>query len=270
MLVEYRIIILSLLVFMMFTLTPAYSRADDDFLVKFGQAYAQADTDDGEEAERPLVPPQPKVEQINRNRVIRQVLLVAKKIAETFGLVAALAAMAIFLFITHLLFVCYTIFATTQRREHLEDIALLVEERPWKTLGLGLLNFILAIIAISILFRARLGILGILLLSWFISRILDGFSARALQLGGRVYQGSYDSLPVTATAGALVLWPLFLIPVYGQVSFFITLLRCLGAKAWLRFRPRRLAEDTEVMTIDDDGEEVEITKEKASADTVIK
>ena len=267
MLVRTYPIILSLLVFMVFTLCPTLSLADDDFLVKFGEAYAQAANEDGEgeesdDNEKPVLPVA-STETINRHRVLRQVLRTAKQFAETFGLVAAMAAVAIFLFLTHLLFICYTIVVSTHKREKLEDVALLMEERPWKTLGLGILNALLAIVVISILFNPPLKLFGFLFLSWFFAQLLDGFSAKALQLGNKLYSGDYENLPVRPTVGALVLWPLYLIPVYGQVSFILTMYRGLGAKVWLRFRPRHTPETTEVITIDDD-------EEKASADTVIK
>ena len=267
MLVDTRPIILSLLVFLVFTLSPSLSFADDDFLVKFGEAYAQAAIEDGEsekssENEKPVLPVASS-EAINRHRVLRQVLRTAKQFAETFGLLAAMTALAIFLFLTHLLFICYTVFVSSSKKEQLEDVALLMEERPWKTLGLGVLNALLAIVVISILFNPPLKLFGILFLSWFFAQLLDGFSAKALQLGNKLYVGDYENLPLRPTVGALVLWPLFLIPVYGQVSFILTMYRGLGAKVWLRFRPRHTPEATEVITIDDD-------EEKASADTVIK
>ncbi len=260
------VLLFTLLVLSFTACLPTLVCADDnEFLVKFGEAYAQASMenggdgdDDDREVTREKVPP------------IAKVLKVGRQLAETFGLVAGLASLVLFLFLTHLAFFCFTLFMNTQKPEHMDDIAILVRERPWKTLGLGILNYGLAIIVIAILFKPGLKIFGFLFLSWFMAKLLEAYSAKAIELGGKIYRGEEERFPIRAAVGALVYWPIFLVPVYGQVTFILTMFRGLGAQVWLKFRPRSVPATTDVEIVEVKDETEKTKEEIAASDTVVK
>jgi len=234
-------------------LSAAEGSANDDFLVVFGQALAQApeNGDTVVDASEDLPDVRPATAAPRNPFFTKPALGVIRKLADAFGLAAGFMAIVAFFVLTTAAFVAFTLAASARRAAHLADLADLADERPWKTLGLGLLNFLLAVVACAILFRPGHGLLGLLFLAWFVGLLLEGLAARAIRTGSLLFVDA-DARPVrTAAIGALVQWPLFFIPVYGQVTLAVTALRGLGAKVWLRFRrsdgPTQALEDADTV-----------------------
>ena len=227
---------------------------DESLLIAFGEALSKAPRG----AEHSLNVSKESNSQENRignlHPVLKKALLIAKKLAETVGLAAGMMVVFLVFILSLIPFCSYTLIAAVRREESLEKEARLAEKHPWKTLFIGLLNSLAALVVIRILFHPPMMLLGILFLSYLISKVLDTIASSALELGRILYRGPVETFPYRAAIGALVLWPSFLIPVFGQVLFLLIILRGMGAKIWLFSRNFPSNRDKEEDTRDESSE----------------
>jgi len=267
------------LVLTMFLLLPSSSPCQEssDYVEIFAQAIVEGSNDETpqvatETASKPAKPVPTSKQQPSkthktwskseRHPKVTGMRLKALKVAGKFvgaatTLCVILSAL-LFWALSQVLFSAFCLSTAPPHRERLQAVYDLTKSRPWKTLFLGILNAALCILAIVILLKIPvLGIFGIIAIAWFIYRLLETLSTRAVQMGITYRQGPNASkhFGKTVLVGSLLLWPMMFIPVLGQALGLLWLLQGFGAIVWLRWRsPAKKNTDTtaEVVTTSDE------------------